>query len=348
MLKRIRSEMRLLLVYCIGIAAVGCTADRHISAAFVQYTQHTHSLIRTKTISPPRSTLSKAETNDITTSSSTTEEIPELYSVDVRYDRRSPLKYDAASGRYLDNSTIQKTSEDTNTNHGRTIVQKFMHSLHRNFVPEGVTPSYYKFMRWRILQRFINANVHVIGTQSLLMGLRGIQRSGAVSAVSGAAAKGGAALGAVAATNWVLKDTLGKFVRMVWASKMGRKFDPDAKRWRYRASFIYALGNGLEVSTYLHPQYFLPLAMLANSCKQMSMLTSSATRNALYNSFKGDGVVNVNSANGAGDNNVTTIRRSGSVENIGDITAKGEAQIAVVDLLGIASGICLSSEYLVG
>ena len=29
-------------------------------------------------------------------------------------------------------------------------------------------------------------------------------------------------------------------------------------------------------------------------------------------------------------------------ENIGDITAKGEAQIAVVDLLGIASGVTLS------
>lgn len=349
MLKRIRAETRVLvslstIVYCIGCAAVGCSAERYISAAFVQHTHtHSHTLIRKRSILPPRSTLSKAETNDITTSPSTTEEIPELYSVDVRYDRRSRLKYDPASGRYLHNSMIQKTSEDTNTNHGRTMIQKFMHSLHRNFVPEGVTPSYYKFMRWRILQRFINANVHVIGTQSLLMGLRGIQRSGAVSAVSGAAAKGGAALGAVAATNWVLKDTLGKFVRMVWASKMGRKFDPDAKRWRYRASFIYALGNGLEVSTYLHPQYFLPLAMLANSCKQMSMLTSSATRNALYNSFKGGGFVNVNSANGTGD-----IRRSESVENIGDITAKGEAQIAVVDLLGIASGICLSSEYLVG
>ena len=45
----------------------------------------------------------------------------------------------------------------------------------------------------------------------------------------------------------------------VWASKMGRKFDPDAKRWRFRSSLIYALGNGLEVSTYLHPQYFLVL-----------------------------------------------------------------------------------------
>jgi len=48
-------------------------------------------------------------------------------------------------------------------------------------------------------------------------------------------------------------------------------------------------------------------------------LASSATRNAIYNCFKLD-----------------------NRENIGDITAKGEAQIAVVDLLGIGAGIGLS------
>jgi hypothetical protein len=86
---------------------------------------------------------------------------------------------------------------------------------------------------------------------------------------------------------------------MVWASKMGRKFDPDAKRWRYRSSLLFALGNGLEVMTYVFPAFFLLLATTANCFKQMSMLTSSATRNAIYNSF-----------------------RDGTRENIGDITAK--------------------------
>ena len=80
------------------------------------------------------------------------------------------------------------------------------------------------------------------------------------------------------------------------------------------------------------------------------MLTSSATRNALYNSFKRiDGVNGGKSIELASGQNSTAIptRRgaSGATENIGDITAKGEAQIAVVDLLGIASGICLSSKF---
>ena len=266
----------------------------------------------------------------------------ELYNCNIRYDVRSALTYDPVTGRYLDAGELQLDKKKRLSGGKRkSIIRKCFAFLHANFVPEGVSPSYYRFMRWRILQRFMNANVHVIGTQSLLMGLRGMQRSAVVSA----AAKGGAALGAVAATNWVLKDTLGKLVRMAWASKMGRKFDSDAKRWRYRACFIYALGNGLEVSTYLHPRFFLVLAMLANSCKQVSMLTSSATRNALYNSFRrmDDDVDTVGTgSNSTLSNTLNGGRRRGVVENIGDITAKGEAQIAVVDLLGIASGICLS------
>lgn len=278
-------------------------------------------------------------------SSRSSETSPELYSVDVRYNRRSPLTYDSITGRYLDVTVTELSSTSTEQEY-HTLLQKWSQFLHSAFVPEGVSESYFSYVRWRILQRFVNANVHVIGTQSLLMGLRGMQRSRIADAAGG----GAAVLGAAAATNWVLKDTLGKVVRMAWASKMGRKFDPDAKRWRFRASLIYALGNGLEVSTYLHPQYFLILAMLANSCKQMSMLTSSATRNALYNSFRRVDDLSSTSSGGTvgGTNNTSSSpgnrRGSGGVENIGDITAKGEAQIAVVDLLGIVSGICLSSE----
>lgn len=64
-------------------------------------------------------------------------------------------------------------------------------------------------------------------------------------------------------------------------------------------SLLYAAGNGLEIITYIFPASFLILAAAANSFKQMSMLTSSATRSTIYRSF----------ARG---------------ENIGDITAKGE------------------------
>lgn len=142
---------------------------------------------------------------------STSSSVPELYSVDVRYNSRSALSYDPSTGRYLDviTSELSPSSKDED-NRKINVISRFLLSA---FVPEGVTPSYYRFMRWRILQRFVNANVHVIGTQSLLMGLRGMHRGGEGIGV------GAVATGAAAATNWVLKDTLGKIVRM---GKYGR------------------------------------------------------------------------------------------------------------------------------
>jgi hypothetical protein len=142
--------------------------------------------------------------NFVTRCSAAASSIPDLYSVDVRYNRRSPLNYDPSSGRYLDNVTTEQSPSKIDDNGDK--INGVSQFLQRAFVPEGVTPSYYQFMRWRILQRFINANVHVIGTQSLLMGLRGMHR--------GPGGVGAAAVGAAAATNWVLKDTLGKIVRM--------------------------------------------------------------------------------------------------------------------------------------
>jgi len=219
--------------------------------------------------------------------------LPMVSELNVKYNASVPLVYSPACDRYA-----AIPSRD------RPRLRGLRPVLRSAFLPDGVTSDYYRYIRWRIVQRFLSAVVHVFGTQCLLLGL-GI--------------KNGRGLGIGAALNWVLKDALGKLVRMVWASRMGRKFDTDAKRWRFRSSILFAAGNGLEVATYVWPSLFLLWAATSNGLKQAAMLTSSATRNALYNSFRKDGR-----------------------ENIGDITAKGEAQIAVVDLLGILSGVMLS------
>jgi hypothetical protein len=224
--------------------------------------------------------------------------VPWINEVDVQLNIKTPLQYDPEQERFVVSKQVERKKPTS-------ILRPMLSSA---FIPDGVNDSYYQYMRWRFLQRFVNANLHVIGTQSLLLGL-GIKSS---------------KLGVSAALNWVLKDALGKMARMLWASRMGRRFDSDAKRWRFRASLLFALGNYLEIVTYMMPQLFLLWATLANCFKQIAMLTSSSTRVSLYNSF-----------------------RDGTRENIGDITAKGEAQIAVVDLLGIGSGVILS-RFVVG
>jgi len=229
-----------------------------------------------------------------------------LSEVDVLYGRHTDLVYDPTQERYVNQKRERQSTDSRSANLLYFLQNKLIPRLSVAFLPSGVTQNYFAFVRWRVLQRFINANLHVFGTQSLLLGLGIKSRSSQLGALS-------------AALNWVLKDALGKIVRMLWASRMGRRFDSDAKRWRFRSSFVFAAGNGLEIVTYVFPNLFLLWATLANCCKQVSMLTSSSTRTAIYNSF-----------------------RDGTRENIGDITAKGEAQIAIVDLLGIASGVTLS------
>ena len=178
--------------------------------------------------------------------------------------------------------------------------------FYNNFVPSGnISEDYFTYSKWRACQRFVSATSSVFGTQALVMAL---------------GVKSGKNLGIAAATAWVMKDALGKISRILWASNFGRKFDSDAKKWRYRASLLYAAGSALEVMTYLFPRFFLIIAATANGLKQMAMLTSSATRNAIYRSFA---------------------RKS---DNIGDVTAKGEAQIAIVDLLGIFAGVFISKR----
>ncbi|CAM9726940.1 unnamed protein product [Ectocarpus fasciculatus] len=207
------------------------------------------------------------------------------------------IVWDESKERFVEAESLRDRS---NSQKVRGAVGGLQLLLRHWFIPEDVTPDYYHFTFWRMFQRFVAGTINVFGTQALLLAL-------------GIKAK---RLGAAAAMSWVLKDALGKFGRILWASKMGRRFDSDAKRWRFRSSLLYAAGNGLEIVTYVFPASFLILAAMANSFKQMSMLTSSATRNTIYRSF----------ARG---------------ENIGDITAKGEAQIAVVDVLGMLSGIGL-------
>lgn len=179
----------------------------------------------------------------------------------------------------------------------------FQYFLRTCFLPSGkMSPDYVKYTQWRMMQRFLSATTSVFGTQALLLAI-GVKQS---------------KIGIAAATTWVLKDALGKISRIFWASRHAKKFDSDAKKWRYRSSILFAAGSALEIFTYIFPSFFLLIAALANALKQMAMLTSSATRNAIYKSF------------------------ARNADNIGDITAKGEAQIAVIDLIGMFTGIIIS------
>jgi hypothetical protein len=143
----------------------------------------------------------------------------------------------------------------------------FLKQLFLNcFIPSGdLTPDYYNYAFWRSIQRFISATNNVIGSSAMLLALGVKQKN----------------LGIGATVIWILKDVLGKFSRIFWASTNGRRFDGDAKKWRFRSALLFALGNGLEVLTYIFPSLFFISAATGNALKQIAMLTYSATRNTM-------------------------------------------------------------------
>lgn len=175
-------------------------------------------------------------------------------------------------------------------------------AVYSALLPSGEFSShYFRYIRWRSLQRLISSTNNVFGTQALLLSL-GVKRS---------------KIGSTAAATWILKDTVGKLARVLWASGFGRQFDSNAKKWRFKAALLYAFGNALEVSTLLFPSSFFVTAALGNAVKQVAMLTASSTRNTIYKSF------------------------SAMNDNIGDVTAKGEAQIAIIDIIGMVLGVAI-------
>ncbi len=142
--------------------------------------------------------------------------------------------------------------------------------IHHTFIPENVTADYASFTKWRCTQRFLSSTVNVFGTKALLIAV-GINSNN---------------IGVIATTSWVIKDALGKLGRILWAGRMGQRFDADAKRWRFRSSLLYGIGSGLEIATYIVPSFFLLLATCGNTLKQVVFCSFANDENTVcYTSF---------------------------------------------------------------
>lgn len=116
-----------------------------------------------------------------------------------------------------------------------------------------------------------------------------------------------------AATSWVLKDGIGQLGKLLTARR-GREFDADPKRYRLSSDLLYDAGLSLEILTPLFPQYFLALAALGNFTKSVAITVGMACRNSVLSSFVLRG-------------------------NLGDISAKNDAQNVVTNLTGMGLGI---------
>ncbi|GBG29369.1 BTB/POZ and MATH domain-containing protein 3 [Hondaea fermentalgiana] len=175
------------------------------------------------------------------------------------------------------------------------------HLLPKNY-NVSVGPRYIEYVQWSMAAGVVGTTSGVISMQSLLM----------------AVGLGQGAIPTAAALNWILKDGLGQLGGVLFASSVNQRFDAEPKRWRLKAAAILDASILLEVATPWFPQYFLPIASIANIGKNVGWLAASATRANIHRSFMRE-------------------------ENLGDITGKAGSQTIASSVIGTGVGITVSS-----
>lgn len=102
-------------------------------------------------------------------------------------------------------------------------------------------------------------------------------------------------------------------------SAVNNRFDAEPKRWRMLSSIALDSAMFLELLTPLVPQYFLPIASVANIGKNVSFLAASASRATIHKSFA-------------------------IHENLADVTAKAGSQTIAASMIGTGLGVLVSTQ----
>lgn len=173
--------------------------------------------------------------------------------------------------------------------------------------PTSVATGYASFTIAATAGAVAGSAAMVLSTQTLLLAIGVAGSSSSPALMAGA-------------LNWVLKDGIGQFGGVLFASQMGksRHFDDNPKKWRMTAALALDTASLLEIlAPWAATTMVLPIACIANVLKNIGFLTASASRAALHQSLAQAG-------------------------NLADVTAKAGAQSMAAGLTGTAAGIGLS------
>eukprot|EP00002_Diphylleia_rotans_P009685 TRINITY_DN20059_c0_g1_i1.p1 TRINITY_DN20059_c0_g1~~TRINITY_DN20059_c0_g1_i1.p1 ORF type:complete len:492 (-),score=86.71 TRINITY_DN20059_c0_g1_i1:289-1764(-) len=187
------------------------------------------------------------------------------------------------------------------------IASRVESQFRKTFLPHGyphsVGDGYVPYVSWIAAGCLFSSAAGVLATQALLASVGVGDQSAKVAS---------------AGINWVLKDGLGSLGNILIASHLGNRFDLYPKRWSFRSNMMLQVGIGLEILTLLVPHLFLPLGATANFMKGLAWAAGGASRAAIHFSFSKN-------------------------MNMGDITAKATAQLIAANMIGLWSGLFLSS-----
>uniref|UniRef100_A0A7N0UY04 Protein root UVB sensitive 4 n=1 Tax=Kalanchoe fedtschenkoi TaxID=63787 RepID=A0A7N0UY04_KALFE len=195
---------------------------------------------------------------------------------------------------FWDGSRLQLVPLDVSS-FDHPVASSFFLALRNIFVPLTVADNYIPYLKWKCLHRVFSSALQVLATQAMFRAIGiGCSRSFA----------------SAAAFNWVMKDGLGRLFRCIYTATLASAFDTNLKRVRFSTSIIFSLSIGLEMLTPAFPQYFLLIASIANTAKQISLACYLATNSAVHQSFA-------------------------IADNLGEVSAKSQIQTVTFDNLGL-------------
>ncbi|KAF7017473.1 hypothetical protein CFC21_030915 [Triticum aestivum] len=174
--------------------------------------------------------------------------------------------FDAGGGGGVSVKLIQ----DNRMAHDK-LVDSFLNKFFPSGYPYSVNEGYLTYTKFRALQHFSSAMLHVLSTQSLLFAA-GLRPTPAQAT----------------AVSWILKDGMQHAGKLI-CSGMGARMDSEPKSWRIFADVLYDFGTALDFISPLCPQLFLEVAGLGNFAKGMAVVAARATRLPIYSSFAKEG-----------------------------------------------------------
>lgn len=117
------------------------------------------------------------------------------------------------------------------------------------------------------------------------------------------------------AISWILKDGIGQIGGILYNAQVNAQYDWQPKRYRVLAAMTLDFAAFLEILSVHVPQYAFFCACVANMCKNVGFLATSASRVALHQAMS---------------------------SHIGDITAKSGSQSILAGLIGTSLGLAIT------
>eukprot|EP00887_Chlorella_sp_A99_P004904 scaffold4.g4904.t1 len=218
--------------------------------------------------------------------------------------------------------SLERSDGQAATRRGR--VPLLASQLSHTFLPAGypatVSPGYLRYVWWQALHHCAGAANGVLSSTFLLY----------------AVGLGEGAIPIAGALSWVLKDGLGQLGTLLFGRAIAHNFDVYSRSWYLLASAKLNLAVALEMSTFLAPHLFLPLASLANALKGLAWMAGGSSRSAFNVAFAGERAQQAWWRGGAGARHADS--------NIADITAKATSQTICTSLLGTTAGMALAAQ----